>query len=86
MCVLCPPDSDFKGYSRNFYLYYGKEDYAVDDPCASNLSVWENIVVHIMDELFDSERHVITDHWHTSLRLDNYLESRHHPNRSIAKQ
>ena len=37
MCVLCPPDSDFKGYSWNFYLYYGKEDYDVDDPCASNL-------------------------------------------------
>lgn len=73
--VLCPSDEEWKGYSWNFHLYYGKDPYTVEDPGASGLSVLEQIVVFLMKDLLNSGRHVLTDNWYTSLRLADYLES-----------
>lgn len=74
--VLCPSDKNWSGYSWNIDLYYGKDNYQIQDESASRLSVSERIVVYLMKDLLDEGRHVITDNWYTSLRLAKYLEER----------
>lgn len=73
---FCPSDKTFSGYSWNFKIYYGRDDYPIADPAAMDLSISERIVVFLMNDLLDTGRHVVTDNWYTSLRLANYLETR----------
>ena len=75
--VLSPSASLWSGYSWNFEVYYGKDtDISFDDPNASHLSISEIIVCHLMKDLLDSGRQVVTDNWYTSVRLANYLLTR----------
>ena len=74
--VLCPTGKGWDGYSWNFEVYYGKGNYKNQDPAASNLSVSEDIVVHLMKDLLDHGCHVVTDNWYTSIRLSDYLQTR----------
>ena len=75
--ALCPSDPGWSGYTWNFEVYYGRDsDFTVNDPSASSLSISEKIVVHLMRDLLDSGRHVVTDNWYTSLRLSDYLLTR----------
>ena len=46
--VTSPCDEQWKGYSWNFMLYYGKDTFALGDPNASHLTVSERIVVKIL--------------------------------------
>lgn len=74
--VASPCDEQWKGYSWNFMLYYGKDTFALGDPNASHLTVSERIVVRILGDLLDEGRHIITDNWYTSLKLSDYLQTR----------
>lgn len=74
--VLCPSGENWNGYSWNFDIYYGKSSFKIDDPAAAHLSVSEDIVVHLMKDLLDQGRHVVTDNWYTSVRLSDYLQTR----------
>ncbi|XP_066971798.1 piggyBac transposable element-derived protein 4-like [Macrobrachium rosenbergii] len=70
-------DPNWNGYSWNFEVYYGKDtSFSLPDPVAANLSISEIIVVHLMKNLLDKGRHVVTDNWYTSYRLGNYLLTR----------
>lgn len=67
--IASPGNEQWKGYSWNFMLYYGKDTFALGDPNASHLSVSERIVVKILGDQLDEGRHIITDNWYTCLKL-----------------
>ena len=72
--VLCPSHPNWNGYSWNLEIYYGKGlSFSLADPAASTLFMSEMVVVHLMRDLLEEGRHVVTDNWYTSLRLSNYL-------------
>lgn len=75
--ALCPSDPKWSGYAWNFEIYYGKDTRIITPQVASSgLSMSEQVVVHLMRDLLDKGRHVVTDNWYTSLRLGEYLLTR----------
>ena len=72
---LCPGDPKWQGYSWNFSIYYGaNSDFEipeVDVTAEEARSVGKSgrVVLHLMQGLFGSGRHPITDNWYTSRAL-----------------
>lgn len=56
--------------------FHGKDTFALGDPNASHLSILEKIVMKILGDQLDKGKNIITDNWHTSLRLSDYLQTR----------
>ena len=73
MFFACPGVAQWQGYSWDFQLYYGKGSNFYTPASAANLTVSEEVVCKLMEELLGVGRHVILDNWYTSLRLANHL-------------
>lgn len=61
---MCPSAPHLRGYTWNFCLYIGKDNFNVSHG-TENLLVWFLTV--------DSGREVILDNWYTSVRLSQFL-------------
>lgn len=75
---LCPSAPELRGYTWNFSIYIGKDIYDISHiPGTENLSLSEKIVVHLCQNLLNSNREVIVDNWYTSVRLCEFLLTKH---------